>query len=345
MLSDYTMTTSGPAKRPTTKVVLTVDTEASIAGAFLPGKAHTPLIHELVSGMVDGKSQGLGFLIETLNKSGLVATFFVETVQTRYFPDNIMGGYVDRLVRAGQDVQLHLHPCWLSFIDGKAERSHLVSDHCHELGIDRLAALIDEGANLIKAWTGARPTGMRAGNFSTSLSVFEAVKQAGLAHASSICLAVHRPAEPNLAVAGGAHDFAGVRELPVTCFIDAGPIGRRRLRPMQVTALTAREQIGLLDAAHAAGNPVVVILTHPSEFLKKRDFRYTNLRPNRLIQQRFRRLCRFLAENRDRFEVVPLGVAAETLDLVPPWAELTGRPLNALVRALANVANDHLHFI
>lgn len=186
---------------------------------------------------------------------------------------------------------------------------------------------------------------MRAGNFSTSLSVFEAMSQAGLAHASSICLAVHRPAEPKLAVAGGAHDFAGIRELPVTCFIDAGPVGRRRLRPMQVTALSARERISLLNAAHTNGNSVVVMVTHPFEFLKKRDFRYANLRPNRLIQQRFRRLCRFLAENANRFEVVPLAVAAEASEVGPPRTELTGKPLHAIIRGFANVANDHLHFI
>src|SRR6516162_5741615 len=79
-----------------TKVVLTVDTEASIAGAFGGNKAHTPLIHELVAGMVDGKSEALGFLVETLSRYGLVATFFVVTVQSRYFSDRAMGDYVER---------------------------------------------------------------------------------------------------------------------------------------------------------------------------------------------------------------------------------------------------------
>ena len=211
--------------------MLTVDTEPSIAGAFRENEVHAPLIHEPVAGMVGGKSEALGFLVETLSEQGLVATFFVETVHTRYFSDTIMGGYVERLLRAGQDVQLHLHPCWLSFGDGKFDRSNPVSDHCHELETGRLAALIDEGADRIGAWTGARPSGMRTGNFSTALSVFEAMSQAGLSHASNICLAVHRPPEPELAVTGGVHDFAGIRELPVTCFVDVGPIGRRRLRP------------------------------------------------------------------------------------------------------------------
>jgi hypothetical protein len=337
--------TSGHQKLVKTKVVLTVDTEPSVAGAFWGNEAHRPLIHEPVAGVVGGKSEALGFLVETLTRHGLVATFFVETVHTRYFSGTAMGGYVEQLLRAGQDVQLHLHPCWLSFEDGKLDRSNLVSDHCHELETGRLAALIGEGADRISAWTGARPSGMRTGNFSTALSVFEAMSQAGLKHASNICLAVHRPPEPELAVTGGVHEFAGIRELPVTCFIDVGPIGRRRLRPMQVTALTAREQISLLTAAHNSENPVVVIVTHPFEFVKKRDFRYTNLRPNRIIQDRFRRLCAFLSANADRFEVMPLAVAAEAVDGGQVWTELTGNAFSSIARAVANTVNDHLGFI
>jgi hypothetical protein len=327
-----------------TKVVLTVDTEPSIAGAF-SNESATPLIHEPVAGMVEGKSEALGFLVETLSRHGLVATFFVETVHTRYFSDKMMGSYVERLLRADQDVQLHLHPCWLSFTDGKLDRSNFVTDHCHELETGRLTALISEGADQIRIWTGTRPTGMRTGNFSTALSVFEAMGQAGLIHASNICLAAHRPPEPQLAVPGGIHDFAGIRELPVTCFFDVGPVGRGRLRPMQVTALTAREQINLLDAAHNVGNPVVVIVTHPFEFVKKRDFRYTSLRPNRLVQDRFRRLCAFLCANSDRFEVVPLATAADAVDGRQPWTELSGNAFHSIVRAAANAANDRISFI
>src|SRR3954452_3675633 len=114
---------------------------------------------------------------------------------------------------------------------------------------------------------------------------------------------------------------------------------------MQVTALTSREMIDVLDAAHACGNPVVVIVTHPFEFLKKRDFRYAGLRPNHLVQHRFRRICAFLAENRDCFDVLPIATAADTLDPPQPWTELRGSPFRSLVRAAENAVNDHLHFI
>ena len=85
-----------------TKVVLTVDVEPSVGGAFTDPR-HTPLLDEPVGGEVKGRSEGLGFLIETLCGHGLTATFFVETVHTRYFGDLAMGRYAEQLVRAGQD--------------------------------------------------------------------------------------------------------------------------------------------------------------------------------------------------------------------------------------------------
>jgi hypothetical protein len=330
-----------PGKLPRTKVVLTVDTEPSVAGAFADPR-HRPLLDEPVAGDVNGSSEALGFLIETLSRHGLAATFFVETVHTRYFGERAMGGYVEQLLRAGQDVQLHLHPNWLSFEHGKLKPGPPHTDNCREMSLERLAALIAEGANQIADWTGKPADAMRTGNFSTGPLVFGAMQQAGLRFSSNICVGVAPPPERELARTGGLHEFAGIRELPVTCFADVGPVGGGRLRPMQVTALTSRELMDLLDAAHTCGNSVVVIVTHPFEFLKKRDIRYTGLRPNLLIQRRFRRLCAFLAENSDRFEVLPIGAAADTLDPAQSWTELRGNPFRSVVRAAENVVNDYL---
>ena len=275
----------------------------------------------------------------------LAATFFVETAHTRYFGDLAMGFYAERLVRAGQDVQLHLHPNWLSFEDGKLRSDPPHTDNCREMSVEPLAALIAEGAGRIADWTGKRATAMRTGNFSAGPSVFQAMRQAGLLVASNICVAVAPPPERELALTGGVHEIAGVRELPVTCFADIGPVGRGRWRPVQVTALTAREITDVLDAAHACENPVVVIVTHPFEFLKKRDFRYAGLRPNRLVQHRFRRLCAFLAENADRFEVLPVTAAAGSFDLPQPWTELHGNRFRSIVRTAENVINDYVPFL
>ena len=117
-----------------TKVVLTVDTEPSIAGAFAD-PSYTPLLHEPVAGEINGRSEALGFMIETLSQRDLTATFFVETAHTRFFGTLAMGGYVERLMRAGQDVQLHLHPDWLSFADGDLRPGRPHTDNCREMSV------------------------------------------------------------------------------------------------------------------------------------------------------------------------------------------------------------------
>ncbi len=121
-----------------TKVVITVDVEPSIAGAFADAGRYEPLIHEPVWGEVAGKSEALGLLIETLTRYELRATFFVETAHVSYFPEHLMGGYVRRLVDAGQEIGLHLHPCWLNFPTEHRGKGPWVSDQCSDLADDRL---------------------------------------------------------------------------------------------------------------------------------------------------------------------------------------------------------------
>lgn len=329
-----------------TQVVLTVDTEPSIAGAFDDPERYSPLIHEPVAGRIGDRSEALGYMLETLGAHGLHATFFVEALHTRYFPASAMGGYVEQLLAADQDVQLHLHPAWVNFEDGLPRRADLVSDNCSELETGFLADLIDEGARQIEAWSGRRPTAMRTGNFATDLSVFEAMARAGLEASSNICQAVYPAPSRELALTSGRHRIAGIRELPVTCFVDRGPVGRGKLRPLQVTALGGNEMIGLLRKLHRQqdGAGIAVIVTHPFEFLKPGDFRYSRMTANRLVQGRFRALCAFLARERAAFEVMTLTEAAAHDGTTPsdPPPELRGGALPSLIRAGQNFINDRL---
>ncbi|MFC7050751.1 polysaccharide deacetylase family protein [Emcibacter nanhaiensis] len=323
-----------------TKVVLTVDTEPSIAGAFDDPDKYSPLIHEPVWGEADGKSQATGFMIETLKEHGQIATFFVETAHTAYFSDAPMGRYVERLTAAGQDIQLHLHPCWASYENGSLNSGSRVSDNCSELAEDQLVELLRQGMDTIERWTGNRPTSMRTGNFATSLCVFRAMEKAGLKYASNICTAVAPPPEPALQVASGKHVFAGVEELPVTCFADPGPIGRGRLKPMQVTALSAAEQIALLNQAHNKRLEAVIIVTHPFEYIKINNFRYDGLRANKLVQSRLQKLCGFLADNPDRFDMTSLEGAAQSITGNGGATDLTGSTVKSVLRTVENFTND-----
>tara|TARA_R110002072_G_scaffold83294_6_gene189190 strand:- start:368 stop:1354 length:987 start_codon:yes stop_codon:yes gene_type:complete len=325
-----------------TRVVITVDTEPSIAGAYEDPGRNLPLIHEPVWGEVDGRSEALGFLIRTLRQHSLAATFFTETAHVRYFGADLMGAYARSLKEAGQDVQLHIHPTWTNFENGELKHRHAYGDDCHLMETGDLARLIAEGCDLIEGWTGDRPTSMRTGNFSTAMNVFEAMSAAGLKTSSNLCIAANRPEEIPLQIAGGVKRYAGILEYPVTCFSDSGPVGRGRRRPLQVTSISAAEQISTLENVHAMGGSVAVILTHPFEFLKREQVRFTRMRPNRLVQRRFERLCAYLAANSDRFDVVPMSKIGDELTTEEALPDIAGSTLNSLMRSAENFLNDKI---
>jgi len=322
-----------------TKVVLTVDTEPSVAGVFQDPDNRLPLIDEPVAGLVDGRSEALGFIVETLKANGLVGTFFVETLHTRAFPASSMGRYVDQLLAAGQDVQLHIHPVWRTWRDGRLHPVNRSTDACADLGRAELADVMGAGREQIRAWTGHPATGVRAGNFSTSKTVFEASADAGLAYSSHICLALVRPPEPELALAGGAATIAGMRELPVTCFVDRSVAGWGRLRPLQVNALSGAEMATMLSRMQASSQPVAMVVTHPFDLLKRLDKQFTGMRADRIVQARWRSLCAFLATNQDRFETVTLATAASTVRAAAP-PKLVGHHVLATGRTMQNYVND-----
>lgn len=325
-----------------TRVILTVDTEPSIAGAMEDPVRFPPLLEEPVWGEVNGRSEALGFITRTLAQHSFQATFFVETVHTRHFGPQAMQRVTDHLQAAGQDIQLHIHPVWKNF-GSPPPGAHRYDDDSSALGEEELCELITEGCDQIEAWTGTRPVAMRTGNFSANRAVYRAMQQAQLRLASNICIASADYDDTSLCHAGGIQLVEDVHELSVACFIDHGPVGRGRYRAAQITACSASELTALLNACSAQAVDTLVLVTHPFEFIKKADFRYTSLRPNRLVQSRLEVLCRFLDQHRDRFEVSTFGALSRKLPLNPqPAPLLQGSVLKSLTRATLNFVNDRL---
>ena len=325
-----------------TRVILTVDTEPSVAGAMSDRSRYSPLLDEPVWGEVNGRSEALGFITRTLDKYRLKATFFVETVHTRYFGADRMKRYTDHLLESEQDIQLHIHPVWQNFDLPESARQRYFDD-CSELCLDELAELIGEGCEQIEAWTGVRPVAMRTGNFSSSRSVYQAMKKAKLALASNICIASASYSDKSIAHSGGIHEIESVHELPASCFVDPGPIGRGRYRAAQVTACSSIEIINLLKQCTRGSIRTMVLVTHPFEFLKKADFRYTSLRPNVLVQKRLEEICRFLSENPADFEVSTFsGIASESPLITEPAPDLQSSITSSIIRSAQNFINDRI---
>lgn len=323
-----------------TRVILTVDTEPDVAGAMRDRLRYPPLLDEPVWGDVEGSSEALGFITGTLKKYGLKATFFVEALHTNYFDPSKMQRYTDHLVENEQDVQLHIHPVWKNFSQ-RGEVSQQYNDDSAALSEQQLFDFIAEGCRQMQSWTGLWPTAMRTGNFSASLPVYRAMARNELPLASNICVASAMYEEAELRLTGGVQLVHGVWEMPVTSFTDPGPVGRGRSRAMQITACSAAEIVNLLEKSQSRGIHTLVLVTHPFEFIKRSDFRYSTIRPNRMVQRRLDKVCEFLRGNEDRFEVTTFGKLATELPLVAQHQpSLRSTVSKSIVRASQNFLND-----
>lgn len=86
------------------------------------------------------------------------------------------------------------------------------------------------------------------------------------------------------------------------------------LRHAQIGACSYQELEGLLWRALETGSKTFVILSHNFELLNQ-----AKDRPDNVVVERFRKLCRFLDNNRDSFTTCGfLDREPETLDRQPP---------------------------
>lgn len=333
-----------PRARPPTEVCLTVDTEFSIGGAFADPQRYRPLSRELVECVVDGRGEGLGFILRALKEHAIPATFFVEVLQSCYFGDKPMGRIAERIADAGHDLQLHLHPAWLHFRKSDWGSREPESDSCARRSLDELREMIELGFSVFGRWGVPSPIALRTGSFSCNRVVHQAMVQGGLELGANIALAAYRPADPEFQLVSGSALIDGVLEIPVLTYSTPHLPTGSRLRPMAITATSWLEMEALLWQARAAEISPVVVLTHPFEFVKRTDFRYRELRRNRVNQQRLEHLLEFLRRHDDDFAATTFARSGAA------WVGAGGRPGRllrmathlAVARSVQNLLNTHV---
>jgi hypothetical protein len=329
-----------------TQVCITIDTEFSIGGAFADPARRRPIGEENVTCPAQGRENGLGFLLDTFAEFDVRATFFVEALQSAYFGDAPMGRMVERLLKAGQDVQLHLHPCWLAFQDPHwAERlspAQPPDDRCDGRTAAEMTGMIAAGLAVLRRIGAVDVMAMRTGNLRADRTVYRAMAACGLAVASNIGIGWWRPDDETLRLAGGRRWIEGVLEVPVLSYRQPA-LGRRSAERLFTTTATSwRETEALLWQARRSGVPTIVLLTHPFEFVKGDRLEPAQQRANRINQHRLRRMCAFLARHSDEFE------ATSFADAAPGWLaggevpepHLRAPLLPMLARMGENKAND-----
>lgn len=334
-------------KKPT-EVVITIDTEFSVGGAFDDPSGRTrPVGEPNVTGPVNGAEQGLGFMLDVFARHGAVATFFVETLQVRHFGLEPMGALARRIHDAGHDVQLHLHPLWLVFEGERIDRAIKPwppDDDCAACSKDKLVSMMRQGIATFEAWGVPRPVALRTGNLAAERQIYQAQADVGLPLASNIAVGVSRPSDPALLLKAGRHRIEGVLEVPVLCYDDLR-LGRyRHKRILQISSTFWPEQRAVLRRARTAGVETIVIITHPFEFFKRGDVQCRQLRANRVNQGCLDRLCAYVRDNPADFRFTTFGAAKDrwlaeadqpecevAIPATPVVARLFNNKLNELV--------------
>lgn len=268
------------------------DLDASFPRAF----------REYVYGRTRQGEYGLRYMLGQLREHGLHAVFFVEPLFATRFGLDPLAEIVGLIREYGQEVQLHLHTEWvcesrLPLI----ERAHPRRQFMRDFSLEEQTVLIGAGAALIARAQGGAVKAFRAGSFGCNLDTLHALAAQAIAVDSSYNASMLGPGSGILPgqILVEPSACAGVMEYPMTVFKD----GTRRLRHAQLGACSAREMEGLLWQALQDGRQAFVMLAHNFELLNvARD------RPDKVMLQRFRALCRLLERNRDSF--ITRGFAA-----------------------------------
>ncbi|WP_296000811.1 hypothetical protein [Rugamonas sp.] len=298
-----------------TRVCITVDTEFSIGGAFADAD-RTPVGEPLVWCDVGGRSQGLGFLLEQFQRSQIPATFFVEALQQQYFRHDPMGAIARRIHAEGHDVQLHAHPCWSVFRHSdwrERVRQQPRQDDFHGRDEDSSLELIREGLATFGGWDVPAPTVFRSGSLQHDDSMYRALARSGMPYSSSVGVAMFDSGDERYRLYSGMHRRHGVVEFPVLTFEDWRFGVRSHRKVLTISGTSFAETRLLLERAHAAQLPLVVVLTHPFEYVQCRDHGRSPARTHGVNQERLTQLCRYLDGERGHFLPCTLGGAAPVL--------------------------------
>jgi hypothetical protein len=263
-----------------TRVLLTVDTEF-MWGAHVRGDSW----QQNLALSYDPAGVGIPYQLGRLAAHGLKACFFVDPMPALLYGIEPIRRMVEPILAAGQEVQLHLHPCWADPVEPVFELTGLDPERQIELVRTARDLLVEAGA--------PSPIAFRAGGYAADSATVEALAALGIAYDSSHNGSHHPspsalPLDPRLIAPAM---LGGVIEIPVT------QIEQRagRLRHLQICAVSFDEMRAALLHASGHGHPVATIVGHSFELAAG-----GGRRANAVLVRRFERLCRFLADHRER---------------------------------------------
>jgi len=293
--------TTAPGK---TLLLLTVDTEASMAGL-------RPLSPDaMVWGRLEGGAWGIERIMDICDAHGFKATFFISTLEALHYGDDHVRSIAEAVTARGHDPQLHVHPIWLGERFG--EKALTAYD------LEGQKAAIGRAAEYFRRLCGREPLAHRAGGLWCNAATFQALAEVGIRLDSSVARGYHdyplADEPPNV-----PRRLGPVAEVPVTVFAQL-KVGRWvSWRHFDINACTLAELRFVVEAAAREGVAALCLLMHSFSFLR-RGKRGQVAGP---APEEARKFDRFLDQvaGRPDVEVLTFHELAERLDSNPSILE------------------------
>ena len=304
-------------------VFLTVDTEV---WPLTPNWRQSGLERDIqrdLYGVTQQGAYGLLYHLELLARHNLKAVFFLEPLFSEAAGLGILRQAAREIYDAGQEIQLHLHPEWLAWIDNRILPGR-TGENLTEFSEDEQAKLIAFAHDRLGECGVRDICAFRAGTYAANADTLRALARTGIPIDSSHnATYLGKECELNTAHAlWQPRREQGVWEFPITQFSDwAG-----HLRHAQITACSFHEMRTALLQAHDRQWNSFVIVTHTFELLKRRRRLVRSPQADPIAIRRFEQLCAFLDANRDRFRTTGFkGMDLASLKETQPSGTLKGR--------------------
>ncbi len=291
---------------PGTRVLLTIDTELTWRSDL-----DWSNWEDSFKRSYEAAGVGVAYQLGVLARHDLKGCFFVDPMPACVFGIEPIRRMVEPILAAGQEIQLHLHPMWAEPRDlastGESQLASLDEDSQYDLIARARDLLVEAGA--------PEPIAFRGGNFSANDATLRALARLGFRYDSSHDgdhhpwpSAIGLPADQ---VTPLRHQ--GMIEVPVTVMAES-----RRLRHLQICAVSLSELKTTAEFAFANHLPIVNIVSHSFELVNR-----AGTAPNKVHVRRFEGLCEWLSAERTR---LPTAWFSELGDLPLDIASVTRSP-------------------
>jgi hypothetical protein len=296
-------------------ILITIDTEHSIGGHFADSTKKPVPAERIIFCRRGEREYGINLIMDILDQYGLKGVFFVEVEARFYFGDAEILKTIDHIRSRGHEIQLHTHPNFRTFKEGKR-----TADDFRKYPLSEQTKILQEALQFLAANDIENILAHRCGGFYSNNVTLSAQRACGIKYSSNYNLAF-----PNcdytktLPTINDLFAINSIFEVPVTNFREIDI--RKRWNSLQLSASSFSEIKSVLDYSQQMETRLITFITHSFEFVKAKDSQYFSIKPLKFLIKRFENFCRYISDNNDRFSVVTFGQLDKLLQSNPKMSE------------------------